>query len=74
MYIVQDNAANMVSVLNIANVEPLPCLAHSLQLIIKGGMLLQPVIVQLLNCARSIVGHYHNSNVALIHSDKFKHN
>lgn len=54
----------MVSGLNIANVASLPCLAHSLQLIIKDGVLLQPAVVQLLNCARSLVGHYHRSNVA----------
>ena len=62
--VVRDNAANMVAGLNIANVASLPCLAHSLQLIIKDGVLLQPAVVQLLNCARSIVGHYHRSNVA----------
>ena len=62
--VVRDNAANMVSGLNIANVKSLPCLAHSLQLIIKDGVLLQPSVMQLLSCARSIVGHYHCSNVA----------
>ena len=62
--VVRDNAANMVSGLNIANVKSLPCLAHSLQLIIKDGVLLQPSVMQLLSCARSIVGHYHRSNVA----------
>ena len=62
--IVHDNAANMVSGLNIANVASLPCLAHSLQLIIKDGVLLQPAVVQLLSCARSLVGHYQCSNVA----------
>ena len=62
--VVRDNAANMVSGLNIANLTSLPCLAHSLQLIIKDGVLLQPAVVQLLSCARSLVGHYHRSNVA----------
>ena len=62
--VVCDNAANMVSGLRTANVASLPCLAHSLQLIIKDGVLSQPAVVQLLNCARSLVGHYHRSNVA----------
>ena len=62
--VVRDNAANMVSGLCTANVASLPCLAHSLQLIIKDGVLSQPAVVQLLNCARSLVGHYHRSNVA----------
>lgn len=62
--VVRDNAANMVPGLNIANLTSLPCLAHSLQLIIKDGVLLQPAVVQLLSCARSLVGHYHRSNVA----------
>ena len=62
--VVCDNAANMVSELNITNVASLPCLAHSLQLVIKDGVLLQPAVVQLLSCVRSMVGHYHCSNVA----------
>ena len=62
--ILRDNAANMVSGLNIANITSLPCLAHTLQLIIKDGVLLQQSVVQLLSCARSLVGHYHRSNVA----------
>ena len=62
--ILRDNASNMVSGLNIANITSLPCLAHTLQLIIKDGVLLQQSVVQLLSCARSLVGHYHRSNVA----------
>ena len=45
--VVRDNAANMVSGLRTANVASLPCLAHSLQLIIKDGVLSQPAVVQL---------------------------
>ena len=62
--ILRDNASNMVSGLNIANITSLPCFAHTLQLIIKDGVLLQQSVVQLLSCARSLVGHYHRSNVA----------
>ena len=61
--VVCDNASNMVSGLNIANITSLPCLAYTLQLIIKDGVLLQLAVVQLLSCARSLVGHYHHSNI-----------
>ena len=61
---VRDNAAIMVHGLHTANVVSLPCLAYSIQLIIKDEVLSQPPVVQLLNCARSLVGHYHRSNVA----------
>ena len=54
----------MVPWLNIANLTSLPCLAHSLQLIIKDGVLLQPAVVQTLSCARLLVGHYHHLNGA----------
>ena len=64
MCVLRDNAANMIAGMHVANVPSLPCLAHTLQLIIKDGVLLQPAVQQLLSCARSIVGHYHRSNVA----------
>ena len=62
--VLRDNAANMIAGMRVANIPSLPCLAHTLQLIIKDGVLLQPAVQQLLSCARSIVGHYHRSNVA----------
>ena len=62
--VLRDNAANMIAGMRVANIPSLPCLAHTLQLIIKDGVLLQPVVQQLLSCARTIVGHYHRSNVA----------
>ena len=40
--ILRDNASNMV-------ITSLPCLAHTLQLIIKDGLLLQQSVVQLLS-------------------------
>ena len=55
----------MVSDSILPNITSLPCLVHALQLIIKDGVLLQQSVVQLLSCARSLVGHYHRSNVAL---------
>ena len=64
MCVVCDGAANKVSGLHTANIASLSCLVHSLQLIIKDGVLSQPAIVQLLNCARSLAGHCHRSNMA----------
>ena len=64
--ILRDNASNMVSGLTIANITSLPCLAHSLQPIIKDGVLLQQSVVQLLSCARSLVSYYHHSNGLLV--------
>ena len=63
--VLRDNAS-MIAGMNIANVKSLSYLAHSLQLIIKDGVLMQPAVQQLLNTAsrRSLVGHYHHSNVA----------
>ena len=72
--VLRDNASNMVSRLNIANITSLPCLAHTLQLIIKDRVLLQPSVIQLLSCARSLVGHYHHSNVAFNTFCQFKCN
>ena len=57
--ILQDNAANMIAGMNCANLKSLSCFAHSLQLIIKDGVLTQPAVQQLLSTARSLVGHYH---------------
>ena len=43
--VVRDNAVNMVSGLHITNLTSLPCLAHSLQLVIEDRVLLQPTVV-----------------------------
>ena len=60
--VLRDNASNMVAAMNSADLKSLPCLAHSLQLIIKDGVLMQPAVRQLLAIARALVGHYHRSN------------
>ena len=52
----------MVAAMNSANLKSLPCLAHSLQLIIKDGVLIQPAVQQLLATTMSLVEHYHRSN------------
>ena len=62
--VVRDNAANSIAGMRLANIQSLSCLAHSLQLIIKDGLLLQPSVQLLLSVGRSIVRHYHRSNTA----------
>uniref|UniRef100_A0A1X7T747 DUF659 domain-containing protein n=1 Tax=Amphimedon queenslandica TaxID=400682 RepID=A0A1X7T747_AMPQE len=62
--VVRDNAANMVAGMRVAQLPSLPCLAHTLQLIIKDGIFQQASVQQLLTSARSIVGFYNRSNTA----------
>lgn len=52
--------------MNCVNVQSLSCFTHSLQLIIKDGVLTQPAVQQLSSTARSLVGHYHQSNPAFL--------
>ena len=62
--VVRDNASNMVAGMRVAELPSLPCLAHTLQLIIMDGIFQQPSVQQLLTSARSIVGFYNRSNTA----------
>ena len=50
--------------MRVAKLPSLPCLAHTLPLIVMDGIFQQPSIEQLLTSARSIVGFYHRSNTA----------
>ena len=62
--VVRDNAANFVTGLRGAGIPNIPCLAHTLQLVVKDGGLAQPAIVNLTAKAHQLVGHYKHSNVA----------
>ena len=42
----------------------MPCLAHTLQLVIKDGCLAQPCVTALTARSRKLVGHYKHSNIA----------
>ena len=42
--ILRDNAANTIAGMNCADLKSLSCFAHSLQLIIKDGVLTQPAV------------------------------
>ena len=63
--IVRDNGTNFVAGLRDAGLPSIPCLAHTLQLVVKDGCLAQPAVVELTTKARKLVGHYKHSNVAL---------
>lgn len=63
-YIVRDNAANYVAALRHGGFPNFGCMAHTLQLVIHDGVLIQRGVQQLLGTARKIVGHYKHSNTA----------
>ena len=62
---VRDNGSNFVAGLRDAGIPNIPCLAHTLQLVVKDGCLAQPAVVDLTAKARKLVGHYKHSNIAL---------
>ena len=64
-YLVRDNAANYVAGLRDAGIPNFGCLAHTLQLVIHDGVLVQRCVQDLLSASRKLVGHYKHSNVAL---------
>ena len=63
--IVRDKESNFVAGLRDADLSSIPCLAHTLQLVVKDGCQIQPAVVELTAKARKLVGHYKHSNVAL---------
>ena len=62
--IVRDNAANYVAGLRDADLPNFGCFAHTLQLVIHDGVLVQQGVQELLGVARKLVGHYRHSNIA----------
>ena len=63
--IVRDNGANLVAGLRNANLSNIPCLPHTLELVIDDGVLAQPCVVNLLAPSRRLVGNFKRSNVNL---------
>ncbi len=63
--VVRDNGSNFVAGLRDGEIPNIPCLAHTLQLVVKDGCLGQPAITDLTAKARKLVGHYKHSNIAL---------
>ena len=63
--VVRDNGSNFIAGLQDNGIPNIPCLAHTLQLIVKDGCLAQPAVMVLTTRARKLVTHYKHSNVAL---------
>jgi len=63
--IIRDNGSNFVAGLGNANLLNIPCLVHTLQLVIDDGVLAQPCIVSLVAASRRLIGHFNRSNVNL---------
>ena len=59
-----DNAANMKKAMRDAALPSYGCLAHSLQLVVKDGVLVQRSVSDLLAMCRQIVGHFKRSTLA----------
>ena len=62
--VIRDNAANFVAGLRDADIPNFGSLAHTLQLVINDGVLVQQGIQELLGAARKLVGHYKHSTVS----------
>ena len=64
--VVRDNAANVVLASRLLeNWGDLPCFGHTLQLSVKAGLDLPPLISRLTAVCRKIVGHFKHSVVAM---------
>ena len=61
----RNNGLNFVAGFRNAGIPNLPCLAHTLQLVVKDGCLAQPAVVNLTAKACKLVGYYKHSYVAL---------
>lgn len=62
--IVRDNGRNVVAAMNIGGFIGIPCLAHTLQLVVKDGLLHQRAIMNIASACRRTVGHFKHSSKA----------
>jgi len=62
--VITDNASNMAKAMRDASLAHFGCFAHSLQLAINDGLLLQKAVKDIIATCKSIVGHFHRSSVA----------
>lgn len=58
---VRDNARNVVAAMEVGKFQHIPCLAHSLQLVVKDGCLDNTEICSITSICRRIVGHFKHS-------------
>nr|XP_023693584.1 zinc finger BED domain-containing protein 4-like [Paramormyrops kingsleyae] len=62
--VLRDNARNMAKALDDANLKSLPCLAHTLQLVVNEGQLAQRSIADVVATGRKLIGHFKHSPLA----------
>ncbi|XP_063240561.1 zinc finger BED domain-containing protein 4-like [Bacillus rossius redtenbacheri] len=62
--IVRDNARNITAALNSSTYQHLPCLAHTLQLVIHDAVLKSASLSNIFSVCRWVVGHYKHSTAA----------
>lgn len=62
--ILRDNARNMAKAMKDADLPSLPCMAHTLQLVVAEGVLSQRSISDITAAGRRIVGHFKHSPLA----------
>ena len=63
--VVRDGGSNFVAGFRNAGIPAVSCFAHSLQLVVKDGILAQKGVESLLSCCRKIVGHFRHSNISM---------
>ena len=63
--VVRDNGSNFVAGLRDAGIPNKPCLAHTLQLVVKDQCLAQPVVVDLTAKAYKLFGYYKHFKIPL---------
>lgn len=63
--VVSDSAANMLKTFRELSINRIACFAHSLQLVVKDGLLSQRTIIDACAVVRAVVGHFKHSSSAL---------
>lgn len=59
--VVRDNGPDITAALNRSEFEAIPCVAHTLQLVIKDGLINNPKIMNLLKKSKKLVGSFKHS-------------
>ena len=61
--VVLDNASNFIVGLRDSNIPNIPCLAHTLQLVVKDACLAQPCVSALTAMGQKCISYYKHSNM-----------
>lgn len=61
---ITDNAKNMIKGMNNIQLPNISCFSHSIQLIVREGVLNQQIVIDTLKKGRKIVGHFKHSQLA----------